>query len=52
MRNALCQNLLTQILEFFGEFKGVALKNPIRGFAPEPHELIEKSSTKTFNCHR
>ena len=29
-------------------FKGVALKNPIRGFAPEPHELFEKSSTKTF----
>ena len=35
----------------FGEFKGFALKNPIRGVAPEPHELFEKSSTKTFNCH-
>ncbi len=35
----------------FGEFKGFALKNPIRGVAPEPHELFEKSSTKTFSCH-
>ena len=35
----------------FKEFKGVALKNPTRGFTPWPHELFEKSSTKTFNCH-
>ncbi len=30
-----------------GEFKGFALKNPIRGFAPEPHRLLKKSD-KTF----
>ncbi|MBQ7522307.1 MAG: hypothetical protein IJU14_05445, partial [Clostridia bacterium] len=35
----------------FVEFMGFALKNPIRGVAPEPHELFEKSSTKTFSCH-
>ncbi|MBQ7521408.1 MAG: hypothetical protein IJU14_00830 [Clostridia bacterium] len=35
----------------FYEFKGFALKNPIRGVAPEPHELFEKSSTKTFEAH-
>ena len=34
-----------------GKFKGFALKNPIRGFAPDPHKLFEKSLTKTFNCH-
>ncbi len=28
------QNLLTQILFDFGEFKGFALKNPTRGVAP------------------
>ena len=36
---------------YFYKFKGFALKNPIRGVAPEPHELFEKSSTKTFKCH-
>ena len=36
----------------FDAFKGFALKNPMRGVAPQPHELALKSSTKTFNCHR
>ena len=35
----------------FDAFKGFALKNPMRGVAPQPHELFEKSSTKTFTAH-
>ena len=36
------QNLLTQILFDFGEFKGFALKNPTRGFAPRPHKPLKR----------
>ncbi len=33
----------------YREFKGVALKNPIRGVAPEPHKPLKRLD-RNFSC--
>ncbi len=42
-QNTTVQKILTTWIKSIVSVKGVALNNPIRGVAPEPHKLFEKS---------